>query len=217
VSTQACALSDAVSADDVRPISVRESSDGLVSDEELLARLQADDSNVLEPLFHRYSRLTRAIAFRILHDRGEAEEVVQEAFLYLFRRAKLFDPARGAAKAWIVQIASHRALDRKLYLCRRGFYLNTDVASLGNALFIEADLDGKIGARHELSQIEQAIDELSEGQRRTLGMYYFGFFDLREIAEKLNEPLGNVRHHFYRGLARLRRNASVRKLKEKLS
>jgi DNA-directed RNA polymerase specialized sigma24 family protein len=64
-----------------------------------------------------------------------------------------------------------------------------------------------------LNQIERALDELSEGQRRTLGLYYFGALDLKEIADRLNQPLGNVRHHFYRGLERLRRNISVRHLR----
>jgi RNA polymerase sigma-70 factor, ECF subfamily len=197
-----------------RPISLRETGQDAVTDEELMSRLQADDSNVFEPLFRRYSKLLFSIAFRILHDRGEAEEVVQEVFFCLFQRARLYDSSKGTAKTWIAQIASHRALDRKAYLRRRGFYVSTDFANLDNALFEEADLERNVGARHDLSQIDQALNELSEGQRRTLGLYYFGALDLNEIADRLNQPLGNVRHHFYRGLERLRRNIFVRRLRE---
>jgi RNA polymerase sigma-70 factor (ECF subfamily) len=197
-----------------RPLSLREARQDAVSDEELMSRLQADDSNVLEPLFRRYSKLLFSIAFRILRDRGEAEEVVQEVFFCLFQRARLYDSSKGTPKTWIVQVASHRALDRKAYLRRRGFYVSTDFADLENALFEEADLERNVGARHDLSQIERALDELSEGQRRTLGLYYFGALELKEIADRLNQPLGNVRHHFYRGLERLRRNIFVRRLRE---
>jgi len=77
VSTQARARFDpAIWGDQIRPICVREVCEGFVSDEERMARLQANDSNAFELLFHRYSRLTFGIAFRILHDRGEAEEEV---------------------------------------------------------------------------------------------------------------------------------------------
>jgi len=183
------------------------------SDEELMARLDANDSNVLNLLFDRYSRLVLGIALRILHDHGEAEEVVQEAFFQVFQKASLFDPAKGAAKAWIVQIAFHRALDRKAYLDRRGFYLCTDIGCLDNTLLGKTDLDQEIGARLNRVHLEKAFEELPEKQRRTLELFYFEGLELREIIEKLNEPLGNVRHHLYRGLERLRKSAFVQRIR----
>jgi RNA polymerase sigma-70 factor (ECF subfamily) len=185
------------------------------SDEELMARLDANDSNVLNLLFDRYSRLVLGIALRILHDHGEAEEVVQEAFFQVFQKASLFDPAKGAAKAWIVQIAFHRALDRKAYLDRRGFYLCTDIGCLDNTLLGKTDLDQEIGARLNRVHLEKAFEELPEKQRRTLELFYFEGLELREIIEKLNEPLGNVRHHLYRGLERLRNSAFIQRIREK--
>jgi RNA polymerase sigma-70 factor, ECF subfamily len=195
------------------PLSIPGTSKCVVTDEELMAKLQANDSNVFEPLFHRYSRLVFTIVLRILRDRGEAEEVVQEVFFHLFQQAKLFDSSKGSTKTWIIKIAFHRALDRKAYLRRRGFYANIDVGEFRNLLSEEADLDRKLAARQDLSQIEQALDELTDAQRRTLGLYYFGALDLNEIAERLQQPLGNIRHYFYRGLGRLRRHASVRRLR----
>jgi RNA polymerase sigma-70 factor (ECF subfamily) len=185
------------------------------SDEELMARLDANDSNVLNLLFERYSRLVLGIALRILHDHGEAEEVVQEAFFQVFQKANLFDPAKGAAKAWIVQIAFHRALDRKAYLDRRGFYLCTDIGCLDDTLLGKTDLDQEIGARLNRVHLEKAFEELPEKQRRTLELFYFEGLALREIIEKLNEPLGNVRHHLYRGLERLRNSAFIQRIREK--
>jgi RNA polymerase sigma-70 factor (ECF subfamily) len=185
------------------------------SDEELMARLHANDSNVLNLLFERYSRLVLGIALRILHDHGEAEEVVQESFFQVFQKANLFDPTKGAAKAWIVQIAFHRALDRKSYLDRRGFYLGTDIGSLDDVLLSKTDLDQEIGARFNRMHLEKAFEELPEKQRRTLELFYFEGLELREIIEKLNEPLGNVRHHLYRGLERLRNSAFIQRIREK--
>jgi RNA polymerase sigma-70 factor (ECF subfamily) len=183
------------------------------SDEELMGRLQIQDAHALSLLFDRYSRLVLAIALRILKDHGEAEEVVQEAFFYIYRKAALFDPARGCAKTWLVQIAYHRALDRKSYLARRGFYLGTEIGALGDTLLGKTDLDREIGAELNRAHLEKAFEQLPEMQRRTLDLFFFGGLELREISIKLHEPLGNIRHHFYRGLERLRNSAFVRRLR----
>jgi RNA polymerase sigma-70 factor (ECF subfamily) len=182
------------------------------SDEEVMARLQARDSPALSLLFDRYSRLLLGIALRILNDYGEAEEIVQEAFFYIYQKSALFDPAKGKVKTWIVQIAYHRALDRKSHLARRGFYLGTDLGSLDDTLLGKADLEREVGAGLDREQLEKAFEELPDMQRRTLDLFYFEGLELREISERLNESLGNVRHHFYRGLERLRKSALVRRV-----
>ncbi len=187
------------------------------SDEEALARLQARDSSALNLLFDRYARLVLSIAVRILRDYGEAEEIVQEVFFYVYRKSALFAPSKGSAKAWIVQIAFHRALDRKAHLARRGFYLGTDIDPLHDTLLGPMDVEQEIGAEMNRLYLERAFEELPEIQRRTLDLFYFQGFELREISERLNEPLGNIRHHFYRGLEKLRKSAFVRKLREKES
>ena len=187
------------------------------SDEEALARLQAGDFSDLNLLFDRYARLVLSIAVRILRDYGEAEEIVQEVFFYVYRKSALFEPSKGSAKAWIVQIAFHRALDRKAHLARRGFYLGTDIDPLHDTLLGSMDVEQEIGAEMNRLYLERAFEELPEIQRRTLDLFYFQGFELREISERLNEPLGNIRHHFYRGLEKLRKSAFVRKLREKES
>jgi RNA polymerase sigma-70 factor, ECF subfamily len=203
---------------DRRRESVAGESDPVASrcdDEELMNRLEARDAGALEMLFDRYSRLVLSIALRILRDYGEAEDVVQEVFFHLFQKAALFDPLKGTAKGWIVHVAFHRALDRRAHLGRRGFYLGTEIESLDNTLLGETDLDREIGAKLNRARLEKAFEELPEMQRRTLELFYFEGLELREISEKLNEPLDNVRHHYYRGLAKLRKSAFVKKLREK--
>lgn len=185
------------------------------ADEVLMERMRARDAVALELLFDRYSRLVLGIGLRVLRDYGEAEDVVQEVFFHVFQKASLFDPLKGSAKGWIVQVAFHRALDKRAHLGRRGFYLGTEIESLDDTLLGETDLDREIGAKLNRAQLEKAFEELPEMQRRTLELFYFEGLELREISEKLNEPLANVRHHYYRGLAKLRKSAFVKKLREK--
>jgi RNA polymerase sigma-70 factor, ECF subfamily len=187
--------------------------DRCLSDEEVMVRLQARDSTALHILFDRYSRLVLSIARGILHDFGEAEDLVQDVFFYVHKKAMLFDASKGSARTWIVQMAFHRALDRKSHLARRGFYRGTEIGSLGDTLLGATDLDREIGAKLNRVQLEKAFEELPKMQRRTLELFFFEGLELREISEKLNEPLGNSRHHFYRGLERLRKSAFVQRLR----
>ena len=192
-----------------QPLGVR-----LPSDEELMAGLQAKDEQALDLLFARYSRLVFGIALRILNVRSEAEDIVQVVFLSLYQRAILYDPAKGSAKGWIVQVAFSRARDHRAYLLRRGFYSGTDVETLQHTLVGETDVEHEVGVKLDFSQLQCAFEELTTIQRRTLELFYFEGLDLREISERLREPFGNVRHHFYRGLERLRRSPAVKRLRD---
>jgi RNA polymerase sigma-70 factor (ECF subfamily) len=184
------------------------------SDEDLMAWMKAKDSKGLDLLYTRYSRLVFGIALRILNDRSEAEEAVQETFFSLYQKALLFDPAKGSAKGWLVQVAFSRARDRKAYLLRRGFYSGTDIESLDDTLQGQDDIEREVGLRIDFSQLLTAFDDLTPMQRRTLELFYFQGLELKEISQRLNEPFGNVRHYFYRGLERLRKSPAVKRLRE---
>lgn len=181
-------------------------------DAELVARLQNRDSGDLDLLFDRYSRLVLGTAFRVLGDPSEAEEVVQEVFLYVHRKSQLFDPSKGSIKAWIIQIALSRALDRKSYLARRKTY-SADIASL--EIRTATDLEHEVEARLNRKYLENAIAELSDVQRRTIEFFYFEGLDLKEISQQLRQPLGRVRHHLYRGLERLRKSSLLLRLRRR--
>jgi RNA polymerase sigma-70 factor (ECF subfamily) len=184
-------------------------------DEELVARMRAGDPKALETLIDRYSRLFMGIGLRILGDYGEAEDIVQETFLYLFQKAARYDPERGSANKWVVQVAYHRALDRSKYLRRRGFYAGTDIESLDDILIGESDLEREIGAKFSRAQLKKAFEELPERQRKTLELFYFEGLNLDEISEKLGESLISVRHHYYRGLEKLRKSSVIQKMRGK--
>ncbi|MGB7846944.1 MAG: sigma-70 family RNA polymerase sigma factor [Candidatus Acidiferrum sp.] len=183
------------------------------SDKEVMARLQSNDSGALEILFDRYARLVFRIAYGVVRDRGEAEDVVQEAFFYLYKKPMLFDGAKGTVKNWILQVALHRALDRKAHLARRGFYAGTDLGSLDDTLLGGTDLDREVGAKLNRALLEKAFADLPAVERMTLELFYFEGLGLREICQKLNQQLGNTRHHFYRGLEHLRKSAFIQKLR----
>jgi RNA polymerase sigma-70 factor, ECF subfamily len=187
------------------------------TDESLMLALRKRDHDALAELFRRYSRLVFSIGFRVLQDAGEAEEIVQDVFLYLFERAAQFDPARGAAKTWVAQIAHSRSLDRRNFLQRRQFYAGTDIADFTDTLAGAHDVERQVMSRWNLSQLQVALRDLPEKQRRTLELFFFDGLELKEIARQMGETHENVRHHYYRGLQKLRKNGIVNPLKDRES
>jgi len=186
-----------------------------LSDENLLAALRDKDREALAEVFRRYSRLIFSIGFRILRDASEAEDVVQEVFVFLFQKAELFDERKGEAKAWIVQVAWHRSLDRREYLHRRNFYSGTDVSALSDTLAGAEDVEDDLASKLNRERLRKAFWNLSDRQRLTLELFFFEELDLREIAARLDESIENIRHHYYRGLQKLRKDAFVKKLRGK--
>lgn len=171
------------------------------SDELLLAQVCEGSREALSLLFRRHARAVRNIACRILRDTAEAEDLCQEVFLLLFQKARCFDSSRGKASSWIVQIAYHRAMNRRQYLAHRHHY-NAQEFNEEQIHVRRPPLSiDELAAKNLLSRLRE---QLSEEQRQTLMLHFFEGYSLREIAEKTNQKLGNVRHHFYRGLERIR-------------
>jgi RNA polymerase sigma-70 factor (ECF subfamily) len=176
-------------------------------DESLLVRLQSGDVGALGLLFHRHSRLLLRIARRVLRDDNEAEDLVQDVFLFLFYKSKTFDPAKGQARSWLMQVTYHRAYDRRRYLNTRSFY---DRVRGENQQPFEPLLPRSGDNPEEFfawqSCLRPAFDELSEDQRKTLILHFYEGYTIREISDRLGQPFGNVQHHFYRGIDRLRKH-----------
>ena len=140
--------------------------------------------------------------------------VVQEVFFWVYQKAPLFDPSKGSAKGWLVQNSFSRARDRRAHLLRRGFYSGTDIESLDDTLPGKDDVEREVGGRLDFSHLLAAFEDLTQMQRRTIELFYFQGLELREISERIHEPFGNVRHHLYRGLERLRKSPAVKRLRE---
>ena len=170
-------------------------------DEELLKRVGAGDKEALSLLFRRHARVVFSVACRILQDESEAEDLVQELFLFLFQKAGLYDQTKSSGASWIIQMAYHQAIDRRRYLGCRHHYTAQEIH--------EETLSTREGqpAINEMAGkalLEKLRGELSSEQRQTVEMHLFEGYTFHEIAERTGQSFGNVRNHYYRGLERLR-------------
>jgi RNA polymerase sigma-70 factor (ECF subfamily) len=178
-----------------------------VCDESLVARVGAGDDDALGTLFERYARLIRSVAVRILRDTAEAEDLVQDLFLYIQRKCGIFDSSKSSARSWIVQMAYHRALDRRRYLKSREFYAQPFFPANGVEAVGKPTTESDYSAEAVFGRngLEKIVNALSADQRETLRLHFFDGCSLAEVSEKLGQPLGNVRHHYYRALDKLRK------------
>jgi RNA polymerase sigma-70 factor (ECF subfamily) len=178
-----------------------------ITDEALMARIREDDKEALALLFRRYVGLVRSVGRRIIRNDAEAEDLVQEVFLYLYRKRTVYDSSRSSARSWIVQMAYRRSIERVRYLTTRQFYsdksLNDETARAIGSLTTEDDYSAEVVLRK--TGLLKALKDLSNEQRETLELHFFEGYTLKEISVKTDQPHGNVRHHYYRGLGKLRR------------
>ncbi len=181
-----------------------------VSDEVLLARICEGSREALAILFRRYARAVRGVAYRVLRDASEADDLLQDIFLLIHRKCGMFDPSRGPARFWILQMTYHRAIARRRYLNSRHFYTRVDLDDVGRELaapgtdfsrLVDSG-DGLLGGEG----FQKALESLSENQRQTLQMFFVEGHTLGEIAVKLNQTRGNVKNHYFRGLEKLRKH-----------
>jgi RNA polymerase sigma-70 factor (ECF subfamily) len=154
-----------------------------VSDESLLNQICVGDGKALAALFERYARLTRSVAVRILRDAAEAEDLVQDLFLYIQQKCGIFDSAKSTARSWIVQMAYHRALDRRRYLKSREFYAQPFLQADGvQAVARPTDeSDYSVEAVFGRNGLDKLVDALSVDQRETLRLYFFEGYTLSAI------------------------------------
>jgi len=167
-------------------------------------------------LFRRYARLVRGVSFRVLRDASEADDLVQDVFLLVHRDCKTFDSSKAPARFWILQMAYRRAISRRRYLTSRHFYTRLDLDGAASELAdprvrigqFEDSIDGRLGN----GSLQRVFEALSENQRQTLRLHFFEGYTFGEIAAKLGQSKGNIRHHYFRGLDRLRRELFGSKL-----
>jgi RNA polymerase sigma-70 factor (ECF subfamily) len=179
-----------------------------VTDEELMSCVGLGSKDALSLLFRKHRRTVLNIAERILRDAPEAEDLCQDVFLLLFEKAKFFEASKGMASSWIIQITYRRAMNRRKYLAHRQHYNSQEFDEEQIGVGREPLFTDELTARNLLNRLRE---QLSQEQRDTLELHFFEGYSLREIAEKTKQPLGNVRHHFYRGIERLRSNVFPKK------
>jgi RNA polymerase sigma-70 factor, ECF subfamily len=180
------------------------------SDEVLLTYVARGDQEALGHLFQRYGRLLRSVAARILRDASEAEDLVQDLFLFIHRKSAIFDSSKSSARSWVVQMAYHRAISRRRYLVTRKFYTHKEIEGVVEQVVGIATTENDYSAEAVFGRngLDQVMEALSQDQRETLRLHFFEGYTLAEIGEILGQPHGNVRNHYYRGLAQLRKQMS---------
>jgi RNA polymerase sigma-70 factor, ECF subfamily len=173
-------------------------------DDALMVAIQARDDEALATFYDRYGRLAFGLAYRMLGERGMAEDVVQEAFLNTWRRAESFDVGRGNARSWLMSIVHNLAIDRRRGRQRRVW---SDVALDDVETTLETDEDDAfavVAQSIEAERVQAVLRELSEEQRQAIVLAYFAGLTHQEIAEQTGTPLGTVKSRMRLGLRRMR-------------
>jgi RNA polymerase sigma-70 factor, ECF subfamily len=159
----------------------------------LLTRLAAGDQHALAEFYDIYAPLVNGLALRIVRDTADAEDVVQEVFVQVWRQASRYDPKRGSPEAWLCTMARTRALDR----LRRRSSRREDVEE-------SAPATSAAPRNEERLAVREALLGLSADQRRALELAYFEGLTQTEIAFRLGEPLGTVKTRIRTAMMRLR-------------
>jgi RNA polymerase sigma-70 factor, ECF subfamily len=177
-----------------------QSSDEARADLALLNRVIARDESAIGELYDRHSRLLYGLILRILRDRGEAEEVLQEVFLQVWTRAETYKAELGAPAAWLVRIARNRSIDR----FRTNSVRNRTVVAAPQPPPVETP-EARAAMSEQQRAVAHALEALPPEQRQLIEEAYFSGLTQSELAERFGLPLGTVKTRVRTGLMTLRR------------
>jgi RNA polymerase sigma-70 factor, ECF subfamily len=174
-----------------------------LADEDLMELVRDGEASAFEVIFDRHAGRAFALAYRMCGRRAMAEDVVQEAFLSLWRSGARYDPTRGSVRTWVLTVVRNRAIDS----FRRE--ATKDSRDVRDELAIErapaAELThAEVERRDEAQQVRVALDRLPFEQRQVIELAYFGGFTHAQIAEMLELPAGTVKGRMRLGLTKLR-------------
>jgi RNA polymerase sigma factor (sigma-70 family) len=170
-----------------------------LSDEALVALVARSDDAALAELYDRFGRVAYGLALRIVRDPALAEDVVQEAFLAVWRSAGRFMAERGKARTWLLTLVHRRAVD----LVRREELRRAEPLSAAPEGATEA-ADDHAWLGLQRAHVQEALKKLPDQQREAIELAYYGGFTQAELADRLGEPLGTIKSRMFAGLARLR-------------
>ncbi len=175
-----------------------------LADEELMELVESrGDARAFGVVFERHADAAFSLAYRMCGRRAQAEDVVQDAFLSLWRSASQFDPARGSVRAWVLRATHNRAIDA----FRRSAGKDArDVADEGLADRVQARerTEEEVERREDARQVRSALDGLPSDQRQVIELAYFGGFTHTQIAEMLALPAGTVKGRMRLGMSKMR-------------
>lgn len=172
----------------------------------LVPAIAQGDASALEALYDRYSPILYALLLRILGRPEDAQEVLQEAFVQVWRRASSFDSSRGSEAAWLISIARSRGIDRlraRRIRDERESEAGREISTGGSSVEKTTGQEHAIFAE-ERRAVRAALAELPDNQRIPLELAYFEGLTQSEIATRLNEPLGTIKTRIQLGMKKLR-------------
>jgi RNA polymerase sigma factor (sigma-70 family) len=176
-----------------------------LSDEALIFAIASGAVWAMESLYTRYNRLLYSLAYRMVADHQVAEDLLQDAFMAVWRRSNTYSPQSGAARSWLISILHHRAIDHLRKLRRR--------SNLQESPLEQVDLDEKTATadawedawRHiQGSQVRAALLEIPPEQRLVIELAYFQGWTHSEISQGTQIPLGTVKARMRLGLHHLK-------------
>lgn len=168
----------------------------------LIRQVANQDRDAFSQLYDRFSSLVFTLAMRMLRARSDAEDLLQEVFVQVWRQARNYSTERGSPEAWIVNIARSRAIDkiRSIRRMEKSFVLTDDPARAESSDNVESSA-AESEARMAMNS---ALANLPDTQRKVLELAYFDGLTQTEIANRLAEPLGTVKTRMRSGIQRLR-------------
>ena len=201
------ARADLPLAGELQPASLVQSDPAkeLRSEIELLRQVGQGDRRSFEQLYERFSGVLFSIAYGMLKSQQAAEDVLQDVFVQIWKKAPLFDPARGRPMTWAVTLTRNKAIDLMRSAQRR--------SGLHDTIQREKEVFGRFEDRssfdavasHEMWKlVRDAIEKLSKEQREAIELAFFASMTQTEIAEHLDQPLGTVKARIRRGMLALR-------------
>jgi len=188
----------------IRPsLRIRSPDRALMADEDLMQSAYGGDTGAFGLIYDRHAAVAFSLAYRIAGRRVLAEEVVQEAFLSLWRSGARYEPSRGSVRSWVLATVHHRAID---VLRRESSSSSRDVHDDGLSARLPARerTDSEAERRSDAQAIRSALDELPPEQRQVIELAYFGGFTHSELATMLDLPAGTVKGRMRLGLSKLR-------------
>jgi RNA polymerase sigma-70 factor (ECF subfamily) len=174
-----------------------------LADEDLMQLVRRGQAPAFEVLYERHAQVAFSLAYRIAGTRGVAEDVVQEAFLALWRSGARYDRGRGSVRTWVLGIVHNRAIDA----LRRAHVHEKRRASdegLEERLETPERTDVEAARHEEAATVRRALDQLPADQCRVIELSYFGGFTHTEIAEMLETPVGTIKGRMRLGLEKMR-------------
>jgi RNA polymerase sigma-70 factor, ECF subfamily len=175
-------------------------------DPTLLARVVKGDQQAFSQLYDHSSTLLFTLAFRILGNREEAAELLQDVYLEVWRKVSRYDIGRGTPVAWLITLTKSRAIDRRRAMTSRGYRATKSLrAETAEQVADPRPSPLETQADHELrSAVGTAVSELPQAQQQAIELAYYEGLSHAEIAQRLNQPLGTVKTRIKLGMSKLR-------------